>query len=260
MQSLADLQARFAHAVTMGARDVVAASLVGGADPLARLDVHLRHYETSLTGALREKFPACAWLVGADLVNAAARLYVRARPPRQPCIVEYGADFPRLLAHHGRAAGLPYLESFATLEWNVGQVSIAIDRPPLAWGAIAHNDPECMLDATLSLQPSLRYLRAAWRIDWLMETYLSGTEPERLALLEADTPMEIRGARGNLRLARLDAASFTFRRALAARRAIGAAASCALDCDPAFDAGLALRELAEAGLVTGISMATEPAS
>ncbi len=222
---------------------------MGGADPDKRLDIHLRHYEASLTAALRDKFPACAWLAGADVVNAAARAYVHAHPPEQPCIAEYGGDFPQFLASYGRARAMPYLESFAALEWAVGRASIAIDCPPLSWSDFARIGSERLIDSVLSLQPGLHYLRSAWGVDQLMTIYLSGTEPERFVLPESDTFIEVRGARGTVHLTRLDGATFTFRRELAAGGSVGEAAGCALDLDSTFDPGEALRLLVHAGLV-----------
>jgi hypothetical protein len=250
MPLLADLQSRFAHAVTTGEAEAVVAQLVGGAHPDKRLDIHLRHYEASLTAALREKFAACAWLAGADAVSAAARAYVRTHPPARPCIAEYGEDFPQFLATCGRARTMPYLESFAALEWAVGRASIAIDSPPISWSDLGRIGTEHLIDSALPLQPGLHYLRSAWGVDQLMTTYLSGTEPERFVLPEAETFMEVRGARGTVHLARLDGATFTFRRKLAAGSSVGDAAGCALDLDPAFDPGEALRLLVHAGLVT----------
>ena len=249
MLSLAELQTRVARAMTTGERELVAAQLVGGAHPGSRLAIHLRHYEASLTAALRETFPACAWLVGAGLVSAAARAYVYAHPPEQPCIADYGEEFPRFLAEYGRGRAMPYLESFATLEWAVGRASIAIAYPPLAWSDIGRMGSERLIDSVLSLQPGLRYLRSAWAIDRLMTTYLSGTEPERFVLLESDTFIEVRGARGTVDVARLDGATFAFRRELAAGSSVGDAAACALEFDSTFDPGEALRHLAHAGLV-----------
>src|SRR5512138_3687294 len=132
MPSLAELQSRVARAMTTGEREPFAPYLAGGVHADKRVDIHLRHYETSLTAALRDKFPACGWLAGADLVSAAARAYVHARPPTQPCIAEYGRDFPNFLATYGRAPTLPYLESFAELEWAVGRASIAIDHSSIS--------------------------------------------------------------------------------------------------------------------------------
>ena len=250
MLLLADLQSRFARATTTGERERVVAQLVGGAHPGQRLNVHLRHYEASLTAALRDKFPACAWLVGADVASAAARAYVHAHPPGQPCIAEYGEDFPQFLAKQGRARTMPYLEAFATLEWAVGRVSIAIDYPPISWSDIGRIGSERLVDSVLSLQPGLRYLRSAWGVDQLMTLYLSSTEPERFVLPESESFIEVRGARGTVHLARLDGATFKFRRELAAGRSVGDAAGCALDLDSTFDPGEALRLVVQTGLVT----------
>jgi hypothetical protein len=255
--SLAELQRSFARAMTAGGDATFDAEVGGGIHPRHRIAIHRRHYETSLTAALCDKFPASAWLVGTDRVRAAARAYARAHSPQQPCIAEYGGDFPQFLATHAGAASVPYLASFATLEWAVGQVSIAIERAPRSWSELSRLGPEQLVDATLALQPGLRYLRSAWRIDELMTTYLRGAEPERFVLAEVDTAIEARGARGAIRLDRLDLPSFAFRAALAEGRSIGDAASAALDLDPAFDAGEGLRALAAAGLVAGVSAQPE---
>jgi hypothetical protein len=106
VQSLAEVQAAFARAMTTGDAERLDAALVGGTSPRKRLAVHLRHYEASLTSALLEKFPACAWLVGGALVRAAARAYVRLHPPQQPCIAEYGREFPQFLGSYGGTAVL----------------------------------------------------------------------------------------------------------------------------------------------------------
>jgi hypothetical protein len=235
--------------MTTGEREPGVAQLVGGAHPGTRLNIHLRHYEASLTTALREKFAACAWLAGADLVSAAARAYVRVQPPGHPCIAEYGEDFPQFIANYGRAPTMPYLESFAELEWAVGQVAIAIDYPPLSWPHFAQIGSERLIDSALILQPGLRYLRSAWGVDQLMTLHLSGTEPERFVLPESDTFIEVRGARGTVHLARLDGATFTFRRELAVGSSVGDAAGCALELDSTFDPGEALRLLVHTGLV-----------
>ena len=253
MRSLVDLQERFARAMTTGDGRALPAALVGGPSPSERLAIHLRHYEASLATALCDKFPACAWLAGADLIRAAARAYAHSHPPVQPCIAEYGRDFPHFLATYGRAPSLPYLEAFAALEWAVAKASIATAGLPLSWTDVARLGPDALVDSTLSLQPGLYYLRSRWRIDELMTTYLSGAEPERFVLHESNTLIEVRGTRGEVRLKHLDAATFAFRKALLKGRSIGEAAMDALDCGPTFDSGAALRELVCEGLVTGTS-------
>jgi hypothetical protein len=255
--ALVDLQRGVARAMTSGDGAVVAGHLRGGHDPGARLAIHLRHYATSLVAALCDKFPASAWLVGAEAMREAAGAYARLHPPVQPCIAEYGRDFPQVLARHPRAARLPYLESFAELEWAIGQASIAVDAPPLSWTELAACGAERLVDSTVALQPGLHYVRANWCIDELMQTYLSGLAPERFVLLDAVTPIEVRGARGAFRLTRLDAGTLAFRAALAAGRTMGEAADAALTVDPNLDPGAALRALADAELVTGAAISRQ---
>jgi hypothetical protein len=250
MPALVELQRHFARAMTTGDGDAFAAVLRGGFDPGARLAIHLRHYATSLATAICEKFPATAWIVGAAAMREAARAYVRACPPLQPCIAEYGREFPRFLARHDCAADLPYLGELAELEWAVAQASIAVDAPSLSWAELASRGAERLLDSTLVLQPGARYVRCAWRVDELVQAYLGGTAPDRFVLLDVSTPIEVLGARGAFRLTRLDSAAFEFRAALAAGRTIGDAAEIALAIDPAFDPGNALRALVDARLVT----------
>jgi hypothetical protein len=107
------------------------------------------------------------------------------------------------------------------------------------------------------LQPGVHYVRADWCIDELMQTYLRGVAPERFVLVDAVTPIEVRGARGAFRLTRLDAATFAFRTTLAAGRTVGEAADVALILDQTFDPGCALRALVDAELVAASAAGTQ---
>jgi Putative DNA-binding domain len=250
VQTLAELQTRVARAVTGGDVEPIALALVGGIDPTKRLDIHRRHYETSLTGALCDKFPACAWLLGSGLVRSAARAYVRVSPPLRPCIAEYGRDFPQFLANHCGPATPPYVASFAALEWAVGQASITIDFAPLSWAELVRAGAERLMDSPLVVQPGLRYLRSSWPVDELMTSYLSGATNAERARPHSDTFIEVLGVRGSLRVTRLDHTTFVFRAELAAGSTIAAAAGVALELDAAFDPGEALRRLVQEGLIT----------
>ena len=252
MPSLAEIQRGVARAVLAGEVESLAPLLVGGVEPCKRLEIHRRHYETSLAAALRQKFPATEWLIGSRAMEATARAYALTHPPAAPCIAEYGAGFPAFVA---RRVGteLPYLEAFAALESEVGRASIAIERAPLAWSEIAGRGPDALLDARLTLQPGVAYLRCGWRVDQLLTAYVTGSAPERFVLAAEDAPLEVRGARGSVSVERLDGATYEFRRALASNGSIGEAAARALERDASFDAGRALRALVETGLVTALA-------
>ena len=252
MQRLAELQETFADALIRGETSRVASSMRGGKDPRARLEVHVRHYEASLVTALHMKFPATQWLVGSELVTAAARAYVRALPPTRPCIAEYGREFPAFIAHFARASELPYLRAFAQLELTAGETATAIELAPLEWPTITSIGSERLIECTVRLQPGARYLRSSWPVDELMKMYLSERSPERFVVARSRACIEVRGARGELRIARTERAPIAFRAALAAGRPIGESAARALRYDAGFDVGAALFELVRTGLVTSL--------
>jgi hypothetical protein len=253
MPSLLEIQRQVRGAVVADeAGGTLLALLAGGRDPAARLAIHRHHHQASLTRALLDKFPAVSWLAGERFTTAAAQAFVRAHPPAAPCIAEYGADYPDFLASRAGAERLPCLCAFAELEWDVGKVSIAVDRAPLTIESLASIDTGELPDHRLTLQGGLRYRTADWPIDDLIKQYLSGAAPERYAFGAADVQLEIRGARGEFRIERLAEAEFVFRSAVASGVTIGTAAERALDINATFDPGQALLRLVSAGLVIAI--------
>jgi hypothetical protein len=254
MPQLADVQAAIARAMLSGNADGALAPLIGGVDVRERLAIHLRHYQASLQAALLDRFPATAWLLGSDFVASAAGAYARKFPPQAPCIAEYGAGFPAYIGEWASARALPYVESFAMLEWALGHASIAIDALPLAWQEFVSAGPDLLLDARLDLQAGLSYVRAEHGIDTLMNLYLNDQAPESFAIPEGAAAIEVRGSRGELRMTRLDSGAFEFRSALGSGESISDAAAQGLDADSNFDSGKALRELVEAGLATHIHL------
>jgi hypothetical protein len=174
---LADVQARITTVLQSGAQDPCANLLVGGDDPRARLTVHARHYQSSLTRAIVERFPATVWLAGSALVTDAATAFVRSHPPTRPCLAEYGGAFPAFLQTWPRAAHLPYLPQFAAIDWHLGRLAIATSDPPVM-------------------------LRLDWSLDELMTFFLSDQAPDAYALRAETVWLEVHGARGELSLRR----------------------------------------------------------
>jgi len=250
MSTLAETQRRVREAVVTGDAAPLADVLVGGRDPLNRLRIHQRHYETSLVTAVVGKFPATAWLVGTPFLTAAARQFVFDCPPKAPCIAEYGEEFPAFLASRPKAGGLPYLRSFAELEWSIGVVSIAIEHSPYRSDALAHLDETILPDVVVDLQPGLRYLRVEWPVDDLMKLYLTNSAPSEFVFAPDVAWLQIRGARGSFDLKRLELGDFVFREAILDGQSIGEAAERALDATTNFDPGRGLANLLAEGLVT----------
>lgn len=248
---LADYQARVWQA--MVARDAagVVPLLVGGPEPGKRFAVHQRHYDTSLVKTLVNKFPATVWLVGTPLFTDAASAFVHERPPGAPCLAEYGEDFPDVLS--ARASHLPYLQSFARLEWCLGLAAVAIDHPPVSLDESSRHGAEALMDLQLSLQPGVYYLQAEWPVDELMKLFLTDAAPDRFVLDRTDVWIEVRGARGTFDMHRLDCGQFAFRRAIQEGLSLGEAAERALSAADDFDAGAALRQVVGKGLVMAMT-------
>ena len=252
MLRLAEIQSHFRKAVVDGDTRGVATVLIGGYDPEKRLTVHQRNYQTGLVDSLLVKFPATAWLIGTPFVTEAAKHFAREHPPQAPCIAEYGAAFPDFLAGCPETQRLPYLRKFAQLEWYVGQVSIAVDDSPVSGKEFSIIDADALPETVLMLHSGLHYIDASWPVDELMKLYLMETAPDYFELSPDDVWIEVRGARGEFQLNRLDAASFTFRKSVLEGRSIGDAADGALDINPGFDPGPALAALIAEGLITVI--------
>lgn len=180
MPALADIQAAVRDALVRGDRSVATPLLSGGAHPEHRLAIHQRHYATSLTRALLDRFPATVWLVGSELVTDAATSFIREEPPSKPCMAEYGESFPRHLGAHPAAGSLPYLPQFAELEWHLGRLALATEE-----------------------SPHMHYLHLEWSLDELIGVYLADAAPDQFALRREDVWLEVRGLRGTLEMRRL---------------------------------------------------------
>jgi putative DNA-binding protein len=256
MRTLAETQRRFRNMVIQSDADAIAELrplLVGGNAPEKRLSIHQRNYHKTLIDALLVKFPATGWLVGTAFLTQAAERFVCERPPAAPCIAEYGAEFPAYLSQQPGTELALYLKDFVELEWCVGQVAIALDRPPVTAEEFSGIDPNVLPNTFLTLQPGLHFLQARWPVDELMTLYLTETAPDQFELAASNVRIEVRGARGQFHFSRLDKAEFTFRKSIAGGYSIGDAAEFAMDSSADFDPGQALAALIAAGFITCIS-------
>jgi hypothetical protein len=250
---LLDLQATVRHALVAGEADAMVPLLIGGRDGRRRLAIHQRQYATSLVTALLDRFPATVWLVGSELVTGAARRFVQLNPPARPCIAEYGEEFPAFVATQTGASEVPYLRQFSELEWHLSRLSLAVDGPALTPADLRASDAEALAGSSVVMQPGLHYAHADWTIDELISLYLADNAPDRFSLQPGDIWLELRGARGELRMNRLTHPVWFFRSALAARGTLGDAAAAALEIDAEFDAGRAFLDLIADGLLVRIN-------
>jgi hypothetical protein len=256
MPTLADTQTLFRDAVVCGDTQPIA-PLLASHNAEKRLTVHQRNYHTSLIDALLVKFPATAWVAGSRFIAEAAARFVREYPPQAPCIAEYGRTFPKFLSSSPGAKELPYLHDFAELEWHVGQAAIAVSEPALSMHELAAVSTDALPDAIVHLQQGVCYIQASWPVDELMKLYLKDSAPDHFSMNAVDAWLEVRGARGEFDINRLEDAEYVFRQSISEGRSIGDAVERALDVDAGFDPGQALAELFATALVTAIALDTQ---
>lgn len=152
MSSLAGFQDAFAEALlaedlataARGAHPEIAALVGRRAFAVYRNTVH-----AGLVDAVVANHPAVARLVGDEWLRAAAAVFVRAHPPRDPCLVGYGEGFDRFLAGFGPAAGLPWLPAVARLDRMWTEAHVARDDPVVDPASIAALPPGQLAAAKL---------------------------------------------------------------------------------------------------------------
>ncbi len=248
MPSLSDTQGAFRDAVTGGPRGGLLAMLRCPADAAARLDIYRRHHRESFRRHLRGRYPTLEWLLGTERLVALADETLRHAPPRAPSMAAYGQELVETVLRAG-AALPPYIADVARTDWALGCISVAVDHDVIGIEALAAVDAAALAEVTLSLQPGLAHVAAAWPVDELVQRRLAEAAPERIAFEAEQSWLELRGARGRFTLRRLAAGDFAFRARLAAGECLGDAAEAALGLEPSFDVAAALAAVFAEGLV-----------
>lgn len=119
--------------------------------------VHRNTVAKGRIDALQANHPAVARLVGEEWLRAAAAVYVRAHPPANPMLFDYGDGFAGFLAEFEPASGLPYLPGVAQLDRYWAEAHAAADASPLPADAFAGLGPGDLGSIVVGLHPSARW-------------------------------------------------------------------------------------------------------
>jgi hypothetical protein len=255
MLTLPELQAGMRRAL-LGGDDAVAALVAGdGLAPAARLAIYRHHVQTTLTEALQATYPGVARLVDPRFFAYAAAAYIDARPPRRPCLAEYGEDLADFLAGFAPCRHLAWLPDVARLEWALNAALQADDPRPLdldGLRAVADADRGRL---RFSLDPSLTLLESPWPLDRIWRLAQPDADPDATVDLDAGgVRLEIRRHGDEATFRTLDPGPFALRRALRDGHPLPVAAAAAFAADGALDLAAALQALLDENLLTGFAV------
>lgn len=200
--------------------------------------------------ALQANYRTVCQLVGEDWFRAAAALYARAQPPGDGLLMDYGAGFADFLAGFAPAAELPYLPAVARLDRGWTECHLAADATTVGRDWLARQTPDALPLAQLRPHPAARW---AW-CDEHPAYALWQSHRDGLALSTSLDSLDWSGdgalltrPHAQVTWRPLSRAGVAFLDACAQGQALEAAATIALDADPATDFAALMGTLLDAG-------------
>jgi len=197
--------------------------------------------------ALQANYPTVCQLVGADWFRAAAAVYAHTQPPPDGRLMDYGAGWCDFLAGFAPAAELPYLPAIAHLDRCWTECHLAADAATVDRAWLARQDPAALAGLRLKPHPAARWSwcdeHPAYTL-WLC--HREGWDvPESLAW-RGDGGLLTR-PHAEVTWRPLAHAGVAFMDACAQGHPLEAAATRALDTDPATDFSALIGSLLDAG-------------
>lgn len=217
----------------------------------AAIAVYRNNVRSSLSKALREKFPVIHALVGDKFFKFAANEYFNLAPPSSPLLSDYGATFPEFLDEFEPAQNLPYLGDMARLEIAWLEAYRAEDAAPLSADAAmdaAGEDPSALC---FIMHPSLRLRQSRYAVGSIWRRHQKEGQGARVSAGNGEYVMIVRPY-GEVQLEIISVGAFAALENLSAGDAVGAAFEDAMTKDAAFDPQAMFKLLFESGVVAGI--------
>ena len=210
--------------------------------------------------ALQANFPAVTRLVGEEWMRAAAAIYVRAHPPRDPRLMLYGDGYADFLDTFEHARELPYLPGVARLDYAWCQAHVARDDTTLAGSALTALAPDALARAVLRPHPAACWV---WFDSDPIATIWSANRASDDANVDL-SDIEWRGDGvlitrpvGEVMHVLIDRAACVFLDACRAGGTVEQAAAASLAADPQVDFAKLMAVLIEAGAFAGLCTRTE---
>jgi len=249
MPSLFELQNALRD-VSLGGDASALASTIIGDDfaPEQRLNVHRNNTTILLSEALGATYSVVKKLVGDEFFDAVAGLFVRAQPPRSPCLFEYGEGFGDFLATLPATTDLAYLPDVAHLEWIWNAAFHAADVKPLTSADLAPVAPDAYGDLIFSPHPSLHLIHSPFPIKEIWDVNQCCTDPDATVNLdEGPQSLTVLRPKANVEMIELSPEGFVFANQLSEGATLAEAFAATQNTVPDFDPAPTLAVLISVG-------------
>ncbi len=235
MPDLRTLQHEMVRAVLTGSVEAIAPEFTAGTGSApARLNIFRNNTFASLTECLRAVFPVTQELSDERFFAYAAHEFVNQHPPREARLSEFGAEFPRFLAAFEPCRQFPIIAEMAALEWAIALTLSSAEEAPAPISAI-NGLRAGQLDVGFSLQPHLHFTISRWPLIGVWADHKRDPVVISGPLTKQTSRVALTRKGEDIQMVALDAARFTFWRALARGLPLERAARRALTLDPFFD-------------------------
>lgn len=164
MPPLLELQRTFYKALLTNDPALVEPLIGHVFDFQTRFKIYRDNVFLSLKEVLHDDFPLCKALLGEKLFNKATFEFVRAFPPKQGCLFQYGEEFPVFLKFYCQEH--PFIQDVASLEWATKAVRYGPNThslrpeylektPPHAYASLYFSfaEPSFFLESSYDLKP-----------------------------------------------------------------------------------------------------------
>jgi len=218
-------------------------------NPKKRFDVYRNNVAVSLTDALAAQFPAVCRLLGDELFQMTARVFINRHPPSSPLLILYGEEFPEFLSGFEHLQGLPYLRDVAQLEWLWAQAYHAADRAPLTPEQLAEIPPDRLESVRFELHPSTGLLSSQYPAVSLWQTNVTDEEVRLIDIDQGGEDALVVRPALEVQVRRIPPGAHLMISELRRGATLGEAAQASAGQCEGFDLQLALSELLPSGAI-----------
>jgi Putative DNA-binding domain len=168
-----------AEGIAADAAAIDADKLVAGderIDAVDRLSIYANAYFYRLLDVLKEDFPAILAVAGPAQFHNLITGYLVEYPPGEPSLLHAGKYLANYISDTQASDHLPFLADLAQLERALIESFHAPEAPVLDRAAMQSVSPEEWPALRLRFHPSVRLIRASWRVDEIVDAVAQEAE------------------------------------------------------------------------------------